>query len=115
MQGKRLLIPLLVLLAGCVSGSAPNGMSWDKYHAAKYRLKVLYRAELVSACQELGPVRGTAYDDIGAAKEAAREQVLMLGGDTLLLQHLWSDPLSVQLLVRREPFYAEGSAYRCAD
>ena len=115
MPGKRLLIALLVLLAGCVSGSAPNGMSWDAYHAAKYRLKVVYQAELVSACQELGQVRGAAHDDIGAAKEAAGEQVLMLGGDTLLVQHLWSDPLSVQLLVRREPFYAEGSAYQCVD
>ncbi len=115
MLGTRLMIVLLVLLAGCVPGSAPNGMSWDEYHAAKYRLKVIYRAKQVAACRELGQVRGTAYDDIGAAKEAAREQALLIGGDTLLLRNLWSDPLSPQLFVGRELFYAAGSAYRCVD
>lgn len=105
----------LVLLAGCASGLAPNGMSWDEYHAAKYRLKIVYRAEAVADCQQLGLVRGSAYDDIGDSKDDAAERAVMIGANTLLIQKLWSDEPVTRLFNRRELHYAEGTAYRCAD
>ena len=50
---------LVTLLAGCATTPGPNGMSWDEYNAAEYRLNVAYRAAEVAACQELGKVRGS--------------------------------------------------------
>ena len=102
-----------LLVTACSPGLAPNGMTWEEYHAAEFRLKVKYFAEDVVGCVELGAVRGASWDDVGEAKEEAIAQALMFNADTLLLDNLWSDWRPFRLVGRKEIFYAEGQAYRC--
>ena len=107
---------LALLLAGCAPSSAPNGMSWDDFSAAKYQLVVTHNAEGVPGCKELGVVRGTAYDDGLAAKDSAEEQAVLMGGDTLLYTNLWTEWKPGSLIeIQREIHHADGTVYRCSE
>lgn len=110
-----LMLSGFLLFAACAPSLAPNGMSWDEYHAAKYRLKVTYAAADVLACEKLGVVRGSSDDDMGGAKEVAIENALLLKGNTVLFGKLWSDLHAYRMVGRPEIFYAEGSVYRCPE
>lgn len=109
-----IVITLMTLLASCAPGFAPNGMTWEEYQAADYRLKVTHRAEDVIGCQELGHVQGSSTDGVAEAKDDARKQALMFRGNTLLFEKLWSD-LTMHRWFDPEIFYAEGTVYRCGE
>lgn len=115
MRKNGSLLLLTAILFSCAPGQTRNGMRWQEFYAAKYNLRVTYRAEEVADCRKLGFVRGTAYVDIGASKEAAIEQAVLLGGDTLYFERLWSELLTYRLVGPREIFYADGKAYRCQE
>ena len=115
---KRLItiISTALLLAGCAATTAPNGMSWDEFNAAKYRLVVTHAAAEVVGCKELGTVRGTDYSDGGTAKEAAEEKAVILGGNTLLYTNLWSEWQPYQpFRSMREIHHADGTVYQCVE
>lgn len=110
------LLTLGVFLQSCSSSVAPNGMSWSDYHAAQYNLTVTYVPEAVYECQELGEVKGVDYFDMGSAKEVAEEAAVLLGGNFLLYQNLWSERRPGELLPnRRELYHADGMAFRCLN
>lgn len=110
-----LIVVIGALLLSCTSGLAPNGMSWEEYRAAEYRLKVTHNAADVVDCQELGVVRGSDDHDMGLAKDDAIKKALMLKGDTIYFESLWSEWLPGRLVGRAEIFYADGRVYRCVD
>jgi len=110
-----LLVMLTVMLISCSSGLAPNGMTWQEYRAAEYRMKVTHNAADVSGCEELGSARGVSDDDMGGAKEDAVAKALLLMGNTILFESLWSDWFPPQRVGRAETFYAEGRVYRCSE
>ncbi len=108
-----LVIAFTAFLMSCAPGLAPNGMTWEEYYAADYRLKVTHRADDVVGCQELGHVQGVSTEGVAGAKGDARKQVLMLFGDALLFERLWSERTLKP--VEPEIYYAEGRAYRCDE
>lgn len=111
-----LLAGMSLLFLGCSAAVAPNGMSWDEYHAAKYNLKVTYAPDAVSGCQELGEVKGMDYNDMGSAKEVAEEATVSLGGNYLFFNNLWHENRWGELLPNRQEIYhADGLAYRCIN
>ena len=106
---------LLVMLAGCAAPTAPNGMSWEEFNAARFRLIVTHQAADVVACEELGQVRGSDYTDIATAKDAAEEKAVILGGDTLLYTKLWTEWSPYLPFARlRELHHADASVYKCS-
>ena len=111
---KMGLIALFVIsIISCSPGLAPNGMSWEEYHAAAYRLKVTHAVADVAGCHELGVVRGMGHHDIGDAKNDAVEKALLLRGNAILFEKLWSDWLPPLRIRWSETFYAEGRVYHC--
>ena len=115
MKRSMTMISLVLLLAGCATSTALNGMRWDEFNAAKYQLVVTHDATETVGCKELGTVRGTNYDDVGAAKNAAEEKAVILGGNTLLYTNLWSEWESYQpFRSMREIYHADGIVYQCA-
>lgn len=111
-----LFVSLAVFLQSCSSSMVPNGMSWDQYHAAKYQLVVTHQAAEVAGCQELGEVKGTDYFDMGTAKDAAEENAVLIGGNHLLYQNLWSEwRPEAAFRHQRELYHADGMAYSCLN
>lgn len=111
---RAAIFVVLLFLSACATGQAPNGMSWDEFHAARYKLVVAYNDTAVSGCQELGAVRGSSYDDIGTAKDRAAEQAVLLGGDHLLYTDLWTEWAPYNPFRRLQDLeHADGIAYRC--
>jgi len=103
-------------VTGCSPGLAPNGKSWQEFHAAKYRMVVVYKAAEVANCQDLGPVHGASYEDVAVAKERAEYGAVMLGADHLLITELWTEWAPYNPFRRlQEKIHAEGVAYRCED
>ena len=103
------------MFSACSSTLAPNGMSWDEYHAARFALKIVYQEAEIDGCRELGVVQGSAFDDVGTAKDLAAGRAVELGADTLLIDKLWSDFNPFRLRRQPEIYYAEGRAYRCQE
>ncbi len=109
------ILLLLATLAACGASKAPNGMTWEEFHAARFNLVVVHHDDsVVAGCQELGAVRGSSYDDIGVAKDRAAEQAVILGGDHLLFTRLWTEWAPYNPFRRLQDLHhADGVAYKC--